>query len=220
MDSQFMQSDIVMFQREANEAGNSHGIGIFIAKRLLALHNGNLSSGMSSTGANCIFMDLPISLDDARGASYENAQTIDDLEAARGVGGSRDGNALVGNKINLLESIALERHAPLRGPSAHSEMPKSSLAPVINDHVAEVDCTEKAAPIVLARTVEDDPLHILIVDDSALTRKILSKVMVSLGHICTEAEDGSVAVELMRKALEAGRPYDVVLMDNVSIHFA
>lgn len=51
---------------------------------------------------------------------------------------------------------------------------------------------------------------ILVVDDSALVRKMSIKLMKSLGHSCEEADDGDVAVSLVR----SNQIYDIILMDN------
>lgn len=57
-------------------------------------------------------------------------------------------------------------------------------------------------------------LKLLIVDDSKMIRKIVSKVIGSLGHTCDEADSGVEGVEMMQRAIQAGANYDVVLMDN------
>lgn len=62
--------------------------------------------------------------------------------------------------------------------------------------------------------LEERSLRVLVVDDSAMTRKILTKLMKSLGHECCEADDGSVAVEMMRLAMQTECVYDVILLDN------
>ena len=54
-------------------------------------------------------------------------------------------------------------------------------------------------------------MRLLVVDDSSLYRKIIVKVMHSLGHECEEADDGLVAVELVKR-----RPlpfFDAILME-------
>ena len=53
-------------------------------------------------------------------------------------------------------------------------------------------------------------MKVLIVDDSALSRRMLRRSMEELGHICTEACDGVTALE--RYALE--KP-DLVVLDLV-----
>jgi PleD family two-component response regulator len=60
-----------------------------------------------------------------------------------------------------------------------------------------------------------DHMQLLVVDDSALNRKIIMQCMAQLGHKCIEADDGSVAVDIIRKALVDKVVIDAVLMDNV-----
>jgi CheY-like chemotaxis protein len=60
-------------------------------------------------------------------------------------------------------------------------------------------------------------MQLLVVDDSALNRKMIVQAMKSLGHVCIEADDGSVAVDIMRKALADKVMFDAVLMDNVGL---
>jgi PAS domain S-box-containing protein len=55
---------------------------------------------------------------------------------------------------------------------------------------------------------EGGPLRLLLVEDNAMNRKVVSKLLEGLGIHADEATDGQQAVD----AVEA-RPYDVVLMD-------
>lgn len=58
-------------------------------------------------------------------------------------------------------------------------------------------------------------LDMLVVDDSALNRKMMVRLMSSIGHRCTEANDGSTAVDTYRGRQALGGPnFDVILMDN------
>lgn len=58
--------------------------------------------------------------------------------------------------------------------------------------------------------VLDRTLRILVVDDSAMVRKMTIKLMNSLGHSCEEADDGDTAVEVVRSR----HAFDIILMDN------
>ena len=57
--------------------------------------------------------------------------------------------------------------------------------------------------------------HILLVDDSPMSRKMLRRTLVAAGHTCDEAEDGSIAVGMVKdKGLTT---YDAILMDFVMV---
>ena len=61
---------------------------------------------------------------------------------------------------------------------------------------------------------EQDPFNILIVDDSALVRRITSQLVRSMRHTAVEAVDGEDAVDTIRRAVRDGIIFDVILMDN------
>ena len=56
-------------------------------------------------------------------------------------------------------------------------------------------------------------VKVLIVDDNATNRKILSHQTGSWGMIAAEAESGERALEMLRDAVAQGRPYDIALLD-------
>jgi CheY-like chemotaxis protein len=58
-----------------------------------------------------------------------------------------------------------------------------------------------------------ESLRVLVVDDAAVNRKLLMRLLQNQGHYCDEAEDGLVAVHRAENALKAGNPYDTILMD-------
>lgn len=60
---------------------------------------------------------------------------------------------------------------------------------------------------------EDSKLRILVVDDSISNRKLLCRLLKNKGHVNSQAEDGSVAVEMVLEAERKGEPFDLVLMD-------
>jgi signal transduction histidine kinase len=61
--------------------------------------------------------------------------------------------------------------------------------------------------------------RILVVDDAPSNRKLLVRVLERSGHVCDQAQDGQVAVDMVRRVSEAGwgeggaGQYDMVLMD-------
>ena len=65
------------------------------------------------------------------------------------------------------------------------------------------------------RTPDGEKYHILVVDDSPLNRKMLSKLLKSKGHDIEEAADGQKGVDIVKQEADAGRNFDVILMDFV-----
>ncbi|MGC2064278.1 MAG: PAS domain-containing protein [Thermodesulfovibrionales bacterium] len=55
--------------------------------------------------------------------------------------------------------------------------------------------------------------RILLMDDEDLVRKVAQAMVTALGHDVVSAEDGKKAVELFRRAREAGTPFDLVILD-------
>jgi CheY-like chemotaxis protein len=54
---------------------------------------------------------------------------------------------------------------------------------------------------------------LLLVDDSALNRKMLVRLLTAAGHVCEQAEDGAAAVRKYLEMVEHGEPPDAILMD-------
>lgn len=79
------------------------------------------------------------------------------------------------------------------------------LFPVIRPGGAAEIAIEPEAAIRLGR--------ILVMDDEAGVRKSVGQVLQVFGHDVTVATEGGEAVKLYREAIEAKKPYDVVLLD-------
>lgn len=61
-------------------------------------------------------------------------------------------------------------------------------------------------------------LKALVVDDSSINRKFTRKLLENLKYICEEADDGDVAVAMVREAFQskgAKSQYDIIFMDNL-----
>ena len=57
------------------------------------------------------------------------------------------------------------------------------------------------------------PLSFLIVDDVALTRKMMRRLLNDRSSTIDEAGDGQQAVDMLKISCDTGTPYDIVLMD-------
>jgi len=60
---------------------------------------------------------------------------------------------------------------------------------------------------------EDSKLNILIVDDAMSNRKLLRRLLKLKGHDTAEAENGKIAVDMVREAEKNNKHFDLVLMD-------
>ncbi len=56
-------------------------------------------------------------------------------------------------------------------------------------------------------------LSILAVDDMDMNRKLLVDMLGVIGHVCDVAAEGKEGLTLYRKAMEANKPYDLVITD-------
>ena len=54
---------------------------------------------------------------------------------------------------------------------------------------------------------------ILVMDDEAIVRNVAGELIRALGHEAELAEHGEAATELYRNARQAGRPFDLVILD-------
>jgi CheY-like chemotaxis protein len=72
-------------------------------------------------------------------------------------------------------------------------------------------CSEQA--VEEASSHRDGPLRILVVDDAATNRKLLSRLLERRGHYCDQGKDGQEAVQKVIESLKNGKPYDTILMD-------
>ena len=82
----------------------------------------------------------------------------------------------------------------------------------------EVNCQADATESIPPQPEEILPLNILVVDDAATNRRLLTRLLTNHGHMCDGAEDGNQAVRLvaanMKQDEETGKPlYDTILLD-------
>ena len=58
-------------------------------------------------------------------------------------------------------------------------------------------------------------VRILLMDDDEVLRKLTSKKLIRMGFEIETAQEGNEAVKMYQDALEAKRPYDIVILDLV-----
>lgn len=85
-------------------------------------------------------------------------------------------------------------------------------------HSSSVTC-EKSQHAVCSHHVSDSSgalnaeIHILVVDDAAMNRKMLMRLLKNRGYICDQAENGQQALKRVEEAHRDNRRYDSILMD-------
>ncbi|MDP8909029.1 MAG: response regulator [Chloroflexota bacterium] len=76
-----------------------------------------------------------------------------------------------------------------------------------------LDAAQTVATVGKSPALDDD-VRTLVVDDNATNRTILQRQLASWGMSCETAADGPAALEMLRGAARAGRPYRLVLLDS------
>lgn len=104
----------------------------------------------------------------------------------------------------------------LEVPLKHLIKSSASIDSILASHVNDTESpTTKEDTIV-----QIESLNILVVDDSAPSRKVLAQLLSIAGHSCTQADDGLAAVSeislmlLKKNGHEMYTQYDAVLMDS------
>lgn len=211
----------------SNNANASTGLGIWIAKNIIELHGGNIGIeyGENMIGVT-FYIDLPIveiptlpSNDMIKPSLTDNYHHFHDVEQSMSmpidvVTVSPEPPPPVRLNSNLSydnggttspvqQRIPPTTYFPLRVRNSEARIGEESgnvqpstgfwgdFEPVVGEDI--VSC-----------------LHILVVDDSTLNLKMMTRVVKSLGHTCVEASDGTEAVTLFRERL---REFDVILME-------
>ena len=157
-----LQGDMAELSREAHSDKDMLGLSIWISRKILVLHGGDMGLLRSDKGNSTIYIDLPYkrsdssSLDEAYDSRVENPGENNHL--------TFDGVRRVVRRGSLRDSVAVTGR-----------------------------------------------MKILVVDDSHLNRKVITRVLTSLGHECEEADDGVVAVEMMRTLRL--HSFDAILME-------
>ena len=108
------------------------------------------------------------------------------------------------------------------GSTFYFDIPVSK---VVNEVPPPID--RKATPlspllVVHKRTSESLDLQpayrrliILVVDDSSLNRRMVTRMFEALGHRCREADDGDTAIEMVEESLQNGVYFDAVVIDDI-----
>jgi SARP family transcriptional regulator, regulator of embCAB operon len=96
------------------------------------------------------------------------------------------------------------------GPAAAGP---AAMSPAAVDPATVGPAAMGPAAVDPSAAARDRPGRVLVVDDTAINRKLLAAAVAELGHEVETAEDGHRALEMLRAAGDGPRGYDIVLLD-------
>eukprot|EP00597_Dinobryon_sp_UTEXLB2267_P018052 CAMPEP_0201113092 /NCGR_PEP_ID=MMETSP0812-20130820/77637_1 /ASSEMBLY_ACC=CAM_ASM_000668 /TAXON_ID=98059 /ORGANISM="Dinobryon sp., Strain UTEXLB2267" /LENGTH=704 /DNA_ID=CAMNT_0047376563 /DNA_START=958 /DNA_END=3073 /DNA_ORIENTATION=+ len=206
---------VVQFNPGKLQGGQGTGLGLFITKSIVDVHGGTISVHSEGEGLGSTFtVRLPLERGD-HSAGFEDienrgeedltldtAQNNDSIEGSQLICDCSPEREFLPSPFNL-SSI------PLHG-IYHSTMSSSR-----GELLYPPDASEHSQPDTLLDSLHENlfgtssPSHqqgdhkILVVDDSALNRKMICKLLAKKNAQCDQAEDGLVAVNMIHDLLHA-----------------
>ncbi|KAJ9114333.1 hypothetical protein QFC22_005785 [Naganishia vaughanmartiniae] len=92
------------------------------------------------------------------------------------------------------------------------QMQQSSDLPTSNKTSSTAKKTEGTK---FTKCSEEERLHCLVVDDDTMTRKLMSRMLQRLGHDVSQAENGSLALDMVRERhFGHEKQFDILFLDN------
>ena len=218
-------------------AGGGSGFGLFISKGIVDLHNGEIGVHSEGEGKGTTFwFSVPMQQVRKRSHSLRSSEKAGNRLVQHSLrvfaqSGKSDGG--VGRHFPIPKPASrpssFSPDSPITSPKASAALKK----PILGEMLPSMTLTEGAYlvpsttddsvnPMEVVRrssTVDRYPpsmepsYFLLVVDDSALNRKMLLKLLHFGGHRCEEADDGLVAVSKIKEKMAQSLSYDAILMD-------
>jgi CheY-like chemotaxis protein len=190
------------FEREGHEDGRGGGFQFWIARRVLQMH-GTVLTVRVEEGVVRYELRLRASvLPDTPSSRVKVAMTTTSSARQPNVPTDPLLDTVLPGLVLRKGDAALRREGVgvLRRVGSAPSLTPSSVPPQKQPSAARS-----------ASVGEFRSLHLLVVDDSALNRKMMVKLLRGMGHTCIEADDGSTGVEAVRSSYAR---IDAILMDN------
>ena len=224
-------------------SGGGSGFGLFISKGIVDLHNGEIGVFSEGEGKGTTFwfsvpmqqprQPLPSTKSSEKGGSrlVQHSLRIFAQSNKSEIGVAKHNPALAAASRPSVasRSSASPHNSPITSPkgsfllnttTTSSEVLRA-LAPMGGLCMVPDSSDDPAKPLEVLRspTMDRYPLStepsyfLLVVDDSALNRKMLLKLLNFGGHRCEEADDGLMAVSKVKEKMAQSLSYDAILMD-------
>ena len=179
-------------------------------------------AGVASSGVidSVMGLDTAGGLDSATGAasSTRTASTTPVVPMRRGSAASR------GFRQSFLTSSSRSGGGDGTATGMGSRAGSELVSGLMSGLMSGVGSVGKGTEGVQVQVQAQLPYHVLVVDDSVMTRRMLRKTLQAAGCSCEEAEDGLQALQRVQQALAtagagtgAGLGFDAILMDFVMV---
>jgi signal transduction histidine kinase/CheY-like chemotaxis protein len=214
--------EIVQFNPEKLQAGGGSGLGLWITRGIVDLHDGTISASSGGEGMGssfCVEIPMlrwpPIIIPNGAGSCSGVGHAMMLLPSLSTA--SSESSQLAVN--TAMSDSKIDSKIPFGSPKDCIPRSESSGSLSRSDTLTTLP-VEGSGGVLLMTDCPVPILHALVVDDSSLNRKMLLKCLRAAGHVCTEAGDGLEAIEAVKKRIGHatgchGKPFDAILMDFV-----
>lgn len=225
--------EIVQFNPSELQNGGGSGLGLWISGGIVSMHGGSVDLSSQGEGKGSTFsFTIPAAernrneLQEDPSQANENRELIDDASAAEGtIATGTIPEGTIGTNIIDPDEQSVQ---PSADSANMSNTVSRSSSKVIRDHAGvEVGGTEilGGSPVINSRNLHqprDKYFRVLIVDDSALNRKMLVRILTAQGYDVVEAGNGDDAIDICNKFLQSmlvglepdEEPFLAIFLDN------
>ena len=212
--------EIVQFNPEVLQAGGGSGLGLWITKGIVDLHQGDISVYSEGLGLGSSFT-VQVPMDRIDISQNDISILSQNVECSRSLtlkmkGRPQNQNQgysqfLTVSRISRIGDCPDRSHDEIAQSQSQSQSVRVVVSPRLMRTVG-VDCRKAHN----GRSSVKPVYHLLIVDDSPLNRKMLLRTFREAGHTCDEAEDGAIAITKVKEMMSSdAKVYSAILMDFV-----
>ena len=214
--------EIIQFNPEELQGGGGSGLGLFISKAIVDMHGGRLSVHSEGEGKGSTFrLEIPMT----------RLVVTDSPQGTANLGHSTNTLSLITqNQIfNPLQNDMFVSLSTECDDNNHNTSCSDDDNDDDSDNDSNIEESKDANFLIDTNNIKPTiNLKLLVVDDSGTNRKFLCKLLAGRGHICDEAVDGLIAVDMVKNnmnsitnhindntASTSTRLYDAIFMDFV-----